>query len=238
MHPVIKMVSLIILSIFSTQGGWANLFLTISIILPFYYKYPELWSSALKMVLRLKWLFFSILLIYFLLTPEISHLLLALFRILVLISIIFSVNLFLKTSTIEQILASLLWIFHPLNLVKLNVERLSLRAVLTLEYVEVLSQTLEKYNYNKRERPLDKKDHNDKNTIKHFLIQQKDRFFYLIEHWTIIFQDVFSEVLSSQRESNKQYTIECLDAPYGFQLLIPVVLCLIYLFNPLSMMNF
>ena len=148
MHPVIKIVSLVILSIFSTQGGWNNLFLSIIILSPFYFFRTEIFSSALQMLVRLKWLFFSILLIYYLLSPEISHLLSAVLRILVLITLIFSVNLYLKTSTIEQILESLLWIFSPLKYFQINIDRLALRAVLSLEYIEILSLRLEKYQNN------------------------------------------------------------------------------------------
>jgi len=252
MHPVIKIVSLLILSVLSTQGGWDSVLLTITIIIPFYFKYPELWVPALKMTFRLKWLFLSIIFIYFISIPEMSYLLLGVFRVLVLISIIFSVNLFLKTSTIEQILAALLWIFHPLNYININVERLSLRAVLTLEYVEILSQYLEKYKYNKAMRKMDRqKDMAELtgapaststklmpcgcNMLMSFLRQRKKSFIGFIENLTVIFQDVFNEVLSVKGSANKQYTINCLDTPRGFQLLIPPALCLLYIYNPLTL---
>lgn len=232
MHPVIKIVSLIILSIFSTQGGWSNLFLTISIILPFYALHPDLFPSALQMTLKLKWLFLSILLIYFLFTPEVSYFLSGLFRVLVLISIVFSVNLFLKTSTIEQILESLLWIFYPLGYFNINVKRLSLRAVLTLEYIVILEQRLKKYQQNSRQ---EKQKKEYKKGLKSFFLFRKERLFQLIEDFAIIFHESLSKV---EKESNKQYTIDCIEPPGVIQLLIPVLLCLLYIFNPLSTMNF
>lgn len=233
MHPVIKISSLIILSIFSTQGGWSSVFLTFAIILPFYLWRIELLSSALQMILRLKWLFFSILLIYYLLSPELNHLLSGLLRISVLISIIFSVNLYLKTTTIEQILASLLWMFSPLKYIKINIERMSLRAVLTIEYIEILTQKLKKYQQGLSDHTIETK------CFKQYILYRKERFFYLIKHSGIIIQDILLEASPEKikNEPNKEYTIECIEAPKVLQSLIPALLCLLYIYNPLSTFN-
>ncbi|MCK5664527.1 MAG: hypothetical protein KAI17_13640 [Thiotrichaceae bacterium] len=231
MHPVIKMVSLVILSIFSTQGGWDNLFLTIIIIAPFYFFRIEIFYPALQMLFRLKWLFLSIILIYYLLSPETAHLLSALLRISVLITIIFSVNLYLKTSTIEQILESLLWIFYPLKYMQIDVVRLALRAILTLEYIEVLTLRLEQYQH----KLVLKNTAENKPGLASFLRQRKERLFNLIKHSGIIFQDILQEI--STTKTYKEYSIDCIEAPDVQQLMIPVLLCVLYIFNPISMMN-
>lgn len=260
MHPVVKIVSLLILTIFSTQGEWKTLIVTISVILPFYLIHSELWPSALKMVVRLKWLFFSILLIYFFFTPDvfqevsqdlinkdhaggfltffsispaieniIKQILPGLFRISVLILIVFSVNLFLKTSTIEQILAALLWLFHPLKSLNINIERLSLRAVLSLEYIEVLTLRLAGYKIKKKEDKLSCNNISFMDCIKLFIKQRKEIFFHLIKYSGIIFHEILNE---TQLVSEKKYTIDCLETPPPQQMLIPIILCLFYLFNP------
>ena len=235
-HPVIKILSLIILTMYSTLGGWSNVCLSIVIILPFYIVHPELFSAAVKMTLKLKWLFFSIFLVYYLLSPEISHLLIALLRISVLITIIFSVNLYLKTSTIEQILASLLWIFSPLKIFKINVERLSLRAVLTIEYIEILTQRIEKY---KKKLSIGH-NHTDKNGLKSLYLQSKERFLQVTKHFSRVLQDILMEISPEniKMQATKEYIIDCMDAPNGVQLLIPPILCLLYIYNPFSMVNF
>lgn len=259
MHPVVKIVSLLILTIFSTQGEWQTLIVTISVILPFYLIHTELWPPALKMIVRLKWLFFSILMIYFFFTPDvfqevsndlinrdhslnyfsispaiqdtIKQILPGLFRISVLILIVFSVNLFLKTSTIEQILAALLWLFHPLKSLNINIERLSLRAVLTLEYIEVLTLRLAGYKINKKENKLSCNNISFMDCIKLFIKQRKEIFFHLIKYSAIIFHEILNE---TQLVSEKKYTIDCLETPPLQQILIPIMLCLFYIFNPFN----
>ena len=261
MHPVVKITSLLILTIFSTQGEWGTLLVTISVILPFYIIHTKLWPPALQMIVRLKWLFFSILLIYFLFTPDvvfqesskelinrypaeeflnyfyispeiqslINRILPALFRISVLILIVLSVNLFLKTSPIEQILAALLWLFHPLKALNINIERLSLRAVLTLEYIEVLTLRLAEYKIIKKENKLSCNNISFIECIKLFIKQRKEMLFHLIKYSGIIFHEILNE---TQLVSEKKYTIICLETPPFLQILIPIILCLFYIFNP------
>jgi len=234
-HPVIKIVSLIILSIFSTQGGWNNLYLTIAIILPFYFFRMELFSSAIRMTFKLKWLFLSILLVYYFFSPQVSHLSSALLRIFVLISIIFSVNLYLKSSTIEQILESLLWLFSPLKLLNVNVERLSLRAVLTIEYIDILTNKIEQHKNNIS---ISNNGRNIK-AWNSFLIQRKENFLQMIKHLGKVLKEILIETSPETIvvQAGKEYTINCLDVPSGLQLLIPIVLCLLYIYNPFLLVN-
>lgn len=241
MHPAVKIVSLVILSIFSTQGEWITLLLTGVLILPFYIVYPYLWRSALFMLFRLKWLFFSILLIYLIFTPDISpesfdanqrinslivQISPALFRIAVLILIIFAVNLFLKTTSKEQILAALLWLFYPLKVLQIDINRISLRAVLTLEYIEVLTQRLAEYKQNNtvEQGQLSRHRQGFRQKLKHI----KNTFFHLIDHSGIILREILDE---AENTSGKIVTIDCLEGPQLFQYLIPVMLGLLFIFT-------
>ncbi len=152
MHPAIKILSLIIVSIFLTQGSWLNLIISGALLLPFYLYQSSLWHSALKMLFKLKWFFISILLIYYFYTPDIQQsdqlsyqfydpsvindflekMNPGFFRISVLICILFSVNLLIRTTSKEDILSALVWLFSPLKYLNINFDRFLLRSVLTL----------------------------------------------------------------------------------------------------------
>ena len=251
MHPAVKIVSLVILSMFSTQGEWYTLLLTGVIILPFYIVQPYLWQSAFRMLFRLKWLFFSILLIYFFFSPTLpiehplapdsgylvqlqklsaymNQMLPGIFRITVLILIIFSVNLFLKTTTKEQILAALLWLFYPLKFLNINIERILLRAVLTLEYIEVLTLRLAEYKLIKSDNPnnIPLAGQTFKQKLIHTFIQKRLAFFHLVEHSGTIVHEILDE---AEKTSGKIVTVVCLDPPLASQFMIPVILCLLFI---------
>ncbi|MCU7799762.1 MAG: hypothetical protein KZQ70_06370 [gamma proteobacterium symbiont of Lucinoma myriamae] len=210
MHPAIKIVSLIIVTIFITQGSWFTLLLTAILLLPFYILNLHLWTSAIKMLFRLKWFFLSILIIYYYYTPELQassslfnilneRFVPGFFRISVLVIILFSVNLFIKMTSKEEILSALLWLFSPLQFLHIDVERISLRAVLTLDYIEDLSGRLSEYK------------------------QKKQSLFYLVELSGIILHEILDE---AENTSGKSYTVNCLEAPDAKQFILPMVLCL------------
>lgn len=230
MHPAIKIVNLVIVSIFLTQGGWSTLLLTGALLLPFYIVQSELWRPAIKMIFRLKWFFISILLIYYIYTPDVGqstqtiinqisgHVAPGFFRISVLVFILFSVNLFIRTTSKEEILSALLWLFLPLKLVNFNVERVSLRAILTLEYIEVLSLRLTEY---KEIKSIEE----SRNSNAHFFAKKKWAFLHLIKHSGIILREILEE---AETTSGKSYTIDCLESPKFIQFVFPLVLCLLF----------
>lgn len=230
MHPGIKIVNLILFSIFLTQGNWLTLLIMGALLLPFYLSIKNIWQSALQMLVRLKWLFLSILLIYYFYTPNLSHsssfvftaelerLMPGLFRISILLTILFSVNLFLKSTTKEEILAALMWLFFPLAKININIERISLRAILTIEYIEQLSERLKSYKEQQR-MILDKDD------MDSFLLKKKKAFLHLIKHSGIILQETLKEAEST---SGKLYSIELLSPPALIQFLFPLVIGLLF----------
>ncbi len=230
MHPAIKIVSLVILTIFSTQGSWLTLFISILFLLPFYLRLPDLWPTVIKMLLRLKWFFLSIFILYYYYTPQINSLeaqslfivnnfLPGLFRISVLVIILFAVNLFIKTSSKEEILAALVWLFSPLKFFHIDSERISLRAVLSLQYIEDLSLRLSLYKKNRIIKTCPNSENSFINTIK----QKKQSLLHLIEHSGIILNDILME---AENTSGKRLTIESLAAPLIKQILFPIVLSL------------
>ncbi len=226
MHPAIKIISLIILSLFLTQGNWLTLLLTGAVVLPFYIIRPSLWISARTMIWRLKWLFLSILLIYIFFTPKISasisqlnpylYLLLpGLFRILVLITLILAVNLFIKTTTKNEILTALLWILSPLKRIKIDIERFILRAVLTIEYLEKLNQKLTEM----------KAQIKPEIQSGSWVDKKRRAFYHLVTGSTAALRELFAEVSSS---TPKEYFIDENDPPGWFQWIIPLILFLLF----------
>lgn len=228
MHPAIKIVCLVIVSIFLTQGGWSTLLLTGALLFPFYIIQLDLWRPAIKMLFRLKWFFVSILLIYYFYTPDVQQTnqtilnslsgrtIPGLFRIAVLVFILFSVNLFIRTTSKEEILSALLWLFSPLSFFNIEIERIALRAVLTLEYIEVLSQRLTEYKENKSFQ---------ESTKANFFLKKKWAFLRLIEHSGIILYEILEQAEST---SGQSYTIDCLKSPKFIQFIFPSVLCLLF----------
>lgn len=107
----------------------------------------SLWPDALKMLSRLKWFWFAILLLYGWMQPgagfngieawwmpSVAGLLDGLQRALALAMLVLAVVLVLHTTPREQLLAGLLWLGRPLVWLGVNLERSALRLVLTMEY--------------------------------------------------------------------------------------------------------
>ncbi len=201
-------------------------------MLPFYLQNKLLWQPAITMLLRLKLFFVSILLVYVFFSPipiaaMLSARLLAeslvpgLFRISVLILIIFAVNLYLKSTSKEQILSSLSWLFYPLNYLKININRLALRAVMTLEYIEYLNQKLAEYQQQKKQRDTSS---DSPFSFRQYYQSKKRAFFHLTRQSGIILHEILTE---AENTSGKEYTIDYLPAPGLTQFFIPIGLCLL-----------
>lgn len=210
-----------------------TLLITGALMLPFYMLNPAFWHSAFSMLYRLKFFFISIVLVYVFLSPvsfsEMSDikilldvLLPGLFRIAVLITIIFAVNFYLKTTTKEQILASLLWCFKFLHYFKINIDRVALRAVMTLEYIEYLNNKLTKYQHKQQQERQKAKQL--KTSYKQMYQSRKTAFFNLVSQSGIILQEVLHE---AEQTSDKHYNIDCLQRPVLMQFMIPVVVSIL-----------
>jgi len=233
MHPAIKIVNLIVISIFLTQGSWFSILLAGALLLPFYIIRPDLWRPAIKMLFRLKWFFISILLIYYYYTPDIQQsaqtiisqiserILPGSFRITVLIFILLTVNLFIRTTSKEEILSALLWLFLPLKFFNINIERIALRAILTLEYIEILSGRLAQYKDNRTLDTLVNASVPDS-----FYAKKKGVLLHLVKSSGIILREILEE---ADTTSGKSYSIDCLKSPAIIQYLLPVLLCLLFL---------
>lgn len=110
-------------------------------------------ATAWRMLKRMRWLFFSILLVYFWFTPGAAVFSLqaewlpsergvveGLLRCLVLILLVLAINLLLSRLNMDDLLEGLLWWLRPLQLFGLSHNRLALRIVLVLQAVTQVQQ--------------------------------------------------------------------------------------------------
>ncbi len=104
------------------------------------------------MLYRMKWFFISIFILYWFFLPteifqgladgSIKKLIPIAYRISILATIIFSVNLLIKTTNKEEIISAVYLLIKPLTLLGINIKSFLIRAYLTLDLVESLNQDL------------------------------------------------------------------------------------------------
>lgn len=151
MHPVIRIVTFLVFTLFVAFGGYPQLFFSLAVLVLFYLlvrSTAALWQSSWQMLRRMRWLFLSMLVIYCWFTPGqvvfplISDysptwqgLLMAGYRIGSLVVIVVAVNIVIKSTPREQVTAGLLWLLTPLRYVGLPHERLAVRIVLTFNMI-------------------------------------------------------------------------------------------------------
>lgn len=151
MHPVIRIVTFLVFTLFVAFGGYPQLVFSLAVLVMFYLlvqSVPSLWSSSWQMLRRMRWLFLSMLIIYLWFTPgrfilpfvgdyspTWQGLLIAGYRIGSLVVIVVAVNIIIKSTPKELITGALLWLLTPLRVVGLPHERLAVRIVLTFNMI-------------------------------------------------------------------------------------------------------
>lgn len=123
-----------------------SLFFGLFLILCFYIVFLSIPNKTVfKMLMRLKWLFVSIFVIYLWLTPGTpiwsgmdwpsrEGLLLAVHRSLVLVLIIVAVDRLLTHTSREQLIQGLYWLLYPFGFLGLDRNRLATRLALTMQF--------------------------------------------------------------------------------------------------------
>jgi energy-coupling factor transport system permease protein len=148
-HPAIRVVAFLIFSLSVSLGSINQFYLATSFILMLIAcNGMRVLHVAWPMVWRLRWFFLSIALIYCWLTPGQSlwqgapdglpsreGVLLAVHRIAVLVLIVTGVSLLFSTMQRESLIGAFYWLASPLRLFGLSPERLAVRIVMALEYV-------------------------------------------------------------------------------------------------------
>jgi energy-coupling factor transporter transmembrane protein EcfT len=152
MHPVIRIVSFIVLTAFLAVGDAANILVATAILLALYLKIDgRAWRPAWKLLRRMRWLFLSIAVIYLWLTPgvplipgvqafaawlpTVEGLWQGGLRIISLALMVTAASLLLSVTSREEVIGALHWIMAPLALLKFPRERFAVRTALSLEAV-------------------------------------------------------------------------------------------------------
>jgi len=220
MHPLVKIICIIVISIFVGISNWSGILLTAAIILPIYFRHSNYYASAWRMVKRLKWFYFSIFFVYLFFTPKTSlnnstfgyleGIDVGIYRVSVLILIVLSVNLLIRTSTKEDLLSGLYLIFSPFVLIGLNPQTFLARAYLTLDYIQILNSQLG---------------------------EQKDFFskrFSLPKLVSRLAEFVSTWIEKAQQKHTQPLSIKLLEYPKIWEWAIPIGLSLLYIYLPIQ----
>ncbi|MEQ6342121.1 MAG: hypothetical protein M3A44_10830 [Gammaproteobacteria bacterium] len=151
-HPVIRVVSFIVMAGFLSLGDLNPLLMAATVLVILYGMAGGVHlKPAMLMLRRMRWLFLSLVIIYFWFTPGEPPLLLSpalsvwlptlegmeegAIRIVSLIALVLAVNLLLQTTSREQLLSAIHWLARPLRLLGVSHDRLAVRMALVLETV-------------------------------------------------------------------------------------------------------
>ena len=151
MHPVIRVSCFLLFCIALVRPDHEQLIFAGLVLAGLLASIPlSQWQHVFVMLRRLRWLLFSILVIYGWFSPgELLHwplpeyllpsrqgLELGLLRVLTLVLILLAAGILLTTTSREQLIAALFWLLTPLRKLHVPVERVAVRLALTLHYVE------------------------------------------------------------------------------------------------------
>lgn len=152
MHPVIRIVTFVVLTAFLARGDLANILVACAALLGLSLRLDGgAWRAAWRLLRRMRWLFLSITVIYLWLTPgvplipgipslaewlpTVDGLWLGVLRALSLALMVTAASLLLFVTSRDEILAALHWLMTPLGLLRFPHERFAVRAALSLEAV-------------------------------------------------------------------------------------------------------
>lgn len=148
MHPVIAIVSTLVVLGFLARGGAAILIAVTGLLLLAYLGLQPALAGARRMLRQLRWLFLSILVLYLWFTPgeplipvlgalapSQAGLAAGLERVLVLVLMVLTVNLLLVHYGPDALCGGIYWLLAPATRIGVPAERIALRLSLTLEAV-------------------------------------------------------------------------------------------------------
>lgn len=149
MHPVIRVISLIVLGGAMALSQGLAVFLAAALVLALYVATSTTHlAPALKMLRRMRWLFISIIGFYFWFTPgeplwgsapnwlpSVAGLQLGSVRLVALVTLVLAVNLLLQTTSRDAMVSAVLRLTQPLRWVGMAHERLAVRLTLVFDAV-------------------------------------------------------------------------------------------------------
>ena len=135
MHPAIRLFCFLLLVVGLLT---ANNILFIILIFLLFFIYKCSLTQVFPAIKRLRWLFFSILILNLFFNLNIASLFIAIEKIIILITIILAAHLFLTITKTQEIIAALQWWLLPLTLLGFPTEKLAVRIALILDTVKTV----------------------------------------------------------------------------------------------------
>jgi energy-coupling factor transporter transmembrane protein EcfT len=152
MHPVIRIVSFVVLTAFLALGDVATIGVAVAALISLSFKLDgHAWRSAWRLLRRMRWLFLSIAVIYLWFTPgvplisgnrslaewlpTVEGLWQGTLRMMSLALMVTFASLLLSVTSRGEVLGALHWMMTPLGILRFPHERFAVRAALSLEAV-------------------------------------------------------------------------------------------------------
>ncbi len=226
-HPVIRIICFLVFVACLSRANAGQLLLGLGLFLGVYFYSPvEFLPRAFAMLLRLRWFFLSILVLYFWMTPDSFQLnttlhffasippgiLAGLERISSLVLIVLAVSYLLASLNQSQLIAAIFWLAAPLVYVGLEREKMVLRLAMGLEAVGKLAKM-----------PTRVKDENEKPVRR-----GKNIYKRISESLQYYYRYVLG---CAEKDMGKEYTFDCLTPPLYWQWVFPPGLYFLFLLS-------
>ena len=146
LYPTIRVVSLCVFAACCAYAALPALIAAGACVALIYYRTASDWRRALGMVLRLRWLFLIILVVYVWMTPlpepgalwwqpSSTGFAEGALRVIALVLVVMAVNLLIQTTSRAQLIDAIYQIVTPLSIFGVERDRVAVRVALTLKYV-------------------------------------------------------------------------------------------------------
>ena len=234
-HPVIRIISFLVLAAFVAFGGLNEIltgFLLVFVIMLI--KRLQSMEVSLRIIKRMKWLFLSILVIYFWFTPgksiignsvpylpTIQGVQMGILRVLSLILIIFALNYFVSAIARNRLVEAIIWLLNPLSRIGFDCRALAIRIALVLELIPRVQQIVLdlKQTYKAESSVVINKEQLKWHHVVSSRITAISR---MIE---LLFENVVSEALHMRSES---ISISLMSAPPLLQWSLPIAVLILF----------
>ncbi len=224
MHPAIRIICFLVFVACLSRANAGQLFSGLALFSLLYFYSPiDFLPRAFAMLLRLRWFFLSILVLYIWMTPDTSLLndsssvfsfippgiASGLGRVFSLVLIVLAVSYLLASLEQEQLIAAIYWLVAPLAYVGLEREKMVLRLAMGMEAAGKLAKAPRV------------KDGNENR------LETGKNFYHRI---TRSMQYYYQYVLGCAKEdTGREYTFDCLNPPAFWQWGFPLGLYLLFL---------
>jgi hypothetical protein len=229
MHPVIRIISFLILAGYVAFGGVYETALGFALVLGvILYRRLQSIELSTRIIKRMRWLFLSILIVYLWFTPgepllpiktdfmpTLQGLQTGLLRVLSLILIIVAVNYFISTIARHRLVQAIVWLLYPLNWMAIDTRQLALRIALTLELIPRVQQMV----LDVKQHYVDVKQNSDQ--VKHAALKKSlvlSRITMISHMLEMLFQRTVGEALKMPPEKIR---VDTMKHPPVWQWIVP-----------------